>query len=171
MQKLQGTQAFCRRMPLQSSSKRIRALSAVAVILGWISIAGGETPGSRPEIEHRGETPPFGPLLNRGTPSNLVYRATCPPWGDTFLPKSKPPARRLLLVEGAGLKAEERVALACLQGLTSRQRPCIIPVRRRIKRKAPAAAARMATGFTSWTFPSAVCWTGWRPTARRRTRS
>jgi hypothetical protein len=45
------------------------------------------------------------------------------PWGDTFLPKSAPPARQLLVVPLADLKPEERIALGCLQALCSRRRP------------------------------------------------
>ena len=41
------------------------------------------------------------------------------------MPRSKPPARRLLVVDGADLTVEDRVALACLQGLVSRAQPRI----------------------------------------------
>lgn len=47
------------------------------------------------------------------------------PWGDTFFPKSKPPARELLVVDVRRLGAWERLALTCLQGLTARQRPVL----------------------------------------------
>jgi hypothetical protein len=56
-------------------------------------------------------------------PGDLPYAATPRPWGDTYLPKSNPPVRHLLAVELAPLKPEERVAAACLQGLTSRSQP------------------------------------------------
>ena len=47
------------------------------------------------------------------------------PWGDTFLPVSPAPASRLLVVNLHGLRADERVALTCLQGLTSRAQPTL----------------------------------------------
>jgi hypothetical protein len=58
-------------------------------------------------------------------PHNLPFAVTPRPWGDTFLPKSKPPARQLLVVDVERLTAAERIALACLQGLTSREQPRI----------------------------------------------
>ncbi|MGD0651070.1 MAG: GxGYxYP domain-containing protein [Verrucomicrobiia bacterium] len=58
-------------------------------------------------------------------PANLPFAVTPRPWGDTYLPKSKPPARRLLAVNVQRLKPEERIALTCLQGLTSREQPRI----------------------------------------------
>lgn len=45
------------------------------------------------------------------------------------MPKSKPPARVLLVVDVAPLKPEERIALTCLQGLTSREQPRIWLIR------------------------------------------
>jgi hypothetical protein len=47
------------------------------------------------------------------------------PWGDTFMPKSAPPARQLLAVDVSKLKPEEIVALSCLQAFTSRAQPCL----------------------------------------------
>jgi hypothetical protein len=58
-------------------------------------------------------------------PGNLPYEVTPRPWGDTYLPKSKPPARHLLAVNVQELNADERVAITCLQGLTSRDQPRI----------------------------------------------
>jgi hypothetical protein len=58
-------------------------------------------------------------------PYNLPFAVTPRPWGDSFLPKSKPPARHLLVVDAGNLNADERIALACLQGLTSREQPRI----------------------------------------------
>jgi GxGYxYP putative glycoside hydrolase C-terminal domain/GxGYxYP third domain/GxGYxYP_N 1st domain/GxGYxYP_N second domain len=55
----------------------------------------------------------------------LLYVVTARPWGDNYLPKSKPPARELLVVNVRHLKPDERIALTCLQGLTSRKQPCI----------------------------------------------
>lgn len=58
-------------------------------------------------------------------PANLPFVVTPRPWGDTYLAKSKPPARQLLAVDVEPLKPEERIALSCLQGLTSRDQPRI----------------------------------------------
>lgn len=56
-------------------------------------------------------------------PTNLeiIYRER--PWGDSFLPKSVPPARNLKVVDCGPLSKEERLALICLQGITSRAQP------------------------------------------------
>jgi hypothetical protein len=58
-------------------------------------------------------------------PENLTFSVTPRPWGNSFLPKSTPPARHLLVVDVVPLKPEERIALTCLQGLTSREQPRI----------------------------------------------
>ena len=47
------------------------------------------------------------------------------PWGDTFLPTSKALARELLVVDVRALSKDERLALVCLQGLTSRTEPVL----------------------------------------------
>jgi hypothetical protein len=47
------------------------------------------------------------------------------PWEDTFFPKSRPPAQRLQVVDVRPLSRAERLALVCLQGLTSRTEPCL----------------------------------------------
>ena len=56
-------------------------------------------------------------------PGGLVYKPLPRPWGDTYLPKSKPLARRLLVVDARKCKAEERIALWSLQALVSRKQP------------------------------------------------
>jgi hypothetical protein len=56
-------------------------------------------------------------------PGHLPFAVTPRPWGDTFLPKSKPPSRKLLVVDSARLEPDERIALTCLQGLSSREQP------------------------------------------------
>ncbi len=71
-------------------------------------------------VDRLDRMPPPDPL-----PSNLAVPDWPRPWGDTFLPKSPPPARTLLVVDTAPLSEPERIALACLQGLTSRTRPTI----------------------------------------------
>ena len=58
-------------------------------------------------------------------PSGLKFAPKPRPWGDTYVPKSSAPARRLLVIDGAKLTPEEKVAIACLQGLTSRKQPVI----------------------------------------------
>jgi hypothetical protein len=55
--------------------------------------------------------------------NNLIPYNQPRPWGDTFLPKSKEPAKHILAVDLDTLRDDERIALACLQGLTSRKRP------------------------------------------------
>ena len=60
-----------------------------------------------------------------GLPSDLAYQPKPRPWGDTFLPKSNPPARRLTVVDLGRCSSDERRALYCLQGLTSRKQPSI----------------------------------------------
>lgn len=54
-------------------------------------------------------------------PGNLPYVA--PPDRKTFVPKSPPPAEHLLVVDISNLSASERIALACLQALSSRKQP------------------------------------------------
>ncbi len=58
-------------------------------------------------------------------PSGFKGKETPRPWGDTFLPKSKTPAKHLLVVKMDRISEDERIALACLQGLTSRDKPRI----------------------------------------------
>ena len=60
-----------------------------------------------------------------GLPSDLAYQPKPRNWGDSFLPKSNPPARRLSVVDLGRCTSDERRALYCLQGLTSRKQPCI----------------------------------------------
>ncbi len=64
-------------------------------------------------------------ITNLVLPENLRLTVTPRPWGDTFVPKSKPPASQLLAVDIGPLKTEERIAVTCLQGLTSRDQPRI----------------------------------------------
>lgn len=54
-----------------------------------------------------------------------VARAETAPrvWGDSYVPKSPPPARHQLVVPLHGLNADERIALTCLQGLLAREQP------------------------------------------------
>jgi predicted XRE-type DNA-binding protein len=92
----------------------------------WCLAEKGELPAA--ELPQRwaalDRVPKLGPL-----PENLPYRTTPRPWGDTYLPKSVPPARRLLVVDVSKLGAPERIALTCLQGLTSRKQPRIWLIR------------------------------------------
>ncbi len=58
-------------------------------------------------------------------PDQLEAATTPRPWGTTFFPKSKPPANELLAVDVRKLSRAERLALVCLQGLTSRKQPIL----------------------------------------------
>ncbi len=58
-------------------------------------------------------------------PSDLKFRALPRPWGDTYLPKSKRPARRLTVVNLKNLPKEQAIALTCLQALSSRRQPSL----------------------------------------------
>ena len=50
-------------------------------------------------------------------------------WGDTFVPKSPPPARTIQTVSLHGLSKDERMAVTCLQGLLARKQPLLFLVR------------------------------------------
>ena len=50
-------------------------------------------------------------------------------WGDTFVPKSPPPARTIQTVSLHGLSKDERIAVTCLQGLLARKQPQLFLVR------------------------------------------
>ena len=50
-------------------------------------------------------------------------------WGDTFLPKSSPPARVMSAVSLAKLPADERIAVTCLQALLAREQPRLFLIR------------------------------------------
>ncbi|MEI7730907.1 MAG: GxGYxYP domain-containing protein [Verrucomicrobiota bacterium] len=63
------------------------------------------------------------PVRPTDLPAGLTVKEAPRNWGDTFLPKSKPPAREALAVSLNGLKSDERVALTCLQGLVAREQP------------------------------------------------
>jgi len=58
-------------------------------------------------------------------PASLAYRPASPTPGNTFLPRSHRPARRILLVDTSHCTADELDALLSLQGLTSRRHPCL----------------------------------------------
>jgi hypothetical protein len=74
----------------------------------------------REKLAELGNIPKPKPL-----PDKLQFAPVSRAWGDTYVPKSKPPARELLVVDAERLSIEERIALACLQGLTSREQPRI----------------------------------------------
>ena len=61
-----------------------------------------------------------GPL-----PGGLIAVESARPWGDSFVPKSKAPARELTAVWLKKLNDDQRIALTCLQGLTCRTEPQI----------------------------------------------
>jgi hypothetical protein len=68
--------------------------------------------------------------LNRATlpgplPGGLHAVEFPRPWGSSFVPKSKPPSRRLSVVSLDKMSKDARIAVGCLQGLTSRAEPQI----------------------------------------------
>ncbi len=89
-------------------SRRLILLLAVAVSARLAWAASSEPDASRIDL-----------------PEKLRLITTPRPWGETFVPKSKPPARRLLAVDVEHMTEPERVAVCCLQGLTSREQPRI----------------------------------------------
>ena len=62
-------------------------------------------------------------------PANLPFSSPSRAWGDTFLPKSRPPARHVLAVPLDGLRNDERIAVTCLQALLAREQPRLWLVR------------------------------------------
>jgi hypothetical protein len=87
----------------------------ISIFLSWLCLSVlAAPPAAKEESSPRLEVP-----------HGLPYVATPRPWGDTYLPKSKPPARQLLTVDIEPLTPEERTTVACLQGLTSREQPRI----------------------------------------------
>ncbi|MEI6714147.1 MAG: GxGYxYP domain-containing protein [Verrucomicrobiota bacterium] len=56
-------------------------------------------------------------------PAKVTHTEEPRPWGDSFLPKSAIPARKLLVVNTGKLTEDERIALTCLQGLIAREQP------------------------------------------------
>lgn len=58
-------------------------------------------------------------------PDGLEIVKTPRPWGETYLPKSNVPAETIEVVDARRLGREVRIALSCLQGLSSRTRPSI----------------------------------------------
>ena len=58
-------------------------------------------------------------------PANLPIARSARPWGDSLVPRSSVPARRMSAVDLSKLPLDERAALCCLQGLTSRRQPSI----------------------------------------------
>jgi hypothetical protein len=71
----------------------------------------------------------------RPIPENVPYRETPRPWGETFVPKSKVPRRKLVAVSFNKLNPAERIAVACLQGLTCRVDPHIWLLRQSMDRE------------------------------------
>jgi hypothetical protein len=58
-------------------------------------------------------------------PAGLPITRSARPWGESLVPKSPPPAKRLKAVALAKLPPDERAALCCFQGLTARREPSI----------------------------------------------
>lgn len=77
-----------------------------------------------------GFLPAFGDEdMGRDAPRPLAMIDRPRVWGESFVPKSKPPSRTMFAVSLAGLSADERIALTCLQGLVARERPQIFLIR------------------------------------------
>ena len=81
--------------------------------------------------EQAASPPPHKTAAAQGAelPAGLPVLEAPRNWGDTFMPKSKPPTRVVLSASLAGLKTEERIALSCLQGLLAREQPRLWLVR------------------------------------------
>jgi hypothetical protein len=62
-------------------------------------------------------------------PKNLAFTPTTRPADAHYVPKSNPPARRLLVVNTRDLNNAQKAAIGCLQGLTSRDTPILWIVR------------------------------------------
>ena len=88
----------CRPFPWRSD---LALVAAVALVVSLNSAAGSAEP----------------------PPSVLRAELTPRSWGDTFMPKSPPPARTMQAVSLHGLSADERISLTCLQGLLAREQP------------------------------------------------
>jgi hypothetical protein len=71
------------------------------------------------------------PVLMAAEPTDGDLVAVLAPrsWGDSYLPKSKPPARVMATVTLAGLSADERIAVTCLQSLLAREQPRLFLLR------------------------------------------
>lgn len=110
-------------MKYRSLRRRIVCLvSALASV--W---ACSGLPAGSPQIgQAASPTPPHAAsAATPAEPAKLAFHPQPRPWGETFLPRSQPPARRLLVVDATRCSEDERRALVCLQGLTSRSQPRI----------------------------------------------
>ena len=91
---------------------------ATILLFGCLSLASAAEPAGQPTPAQKKDSLPLADL-----PAGLPVVEAPRNWGDTFLPKSKPPAREVLSVPLAGLKTDERIAVTCLQGLLAREQP------------------------------------------------
>ncbi|MCE9631550.1 MAG: hypothetical protein K8S94_12655 [Planctomycetia bacterium] len=106
--------------PSRSLGRAMRAAAvhaATGLLLAGMVAGQAVVPAAAADAEG-GDAPPLLPTIDR--PRN---------WGDSFVPKSKPPARTMLAVALAGLSADERIAVTCLQALVAREQPRIFLIR------------------------------------------
>ena len=100
-------------------------------LFSYVSLASGAEPAGAPAKKPAQPRP--APKRNvvqpDELPSGLPVVEASRNWRDTFLPKSKPPAREVLSASLAGLKTDERIAVTCLQGLLAREQPRLWLVR------------------------------------------
>ncbi|MCU0875168.1 MAG: hypothetical protein MUE50_22785 [Pirellulaceae bacterium] len=102
----------------------MRTLTWVIFLFGCVSLASAAEPAAQTPHAQRNSV-----ITPADLPAGLAAFDAPRNWGDTFLPKSKPPARVVLSVSLAGLKTDERIAVTCLQGLLAREQPRLWLVR------------------------------------------
>lgn len=99
---------------------RYCAGQVVARAVAWCLAEKGLLSGS----EHRAILKRLDQMRRpEGLPEGIEIIDQPRPWGDTFFPKSRPPAEELLVVDVRRLGPWQRLALTCLQGLVARRRP------------------------------------------------
>jgi hypothetical protein len=98
-------------------SEVMRDLYQAILVFGWIWLAFAAKPSAAEKSAPLRPAQKNTVVQPADLPADLAVLDVPRNWGDTFLPKSKPPAREVLSVPLAGLKTDERIALTCLQGL------------------------------------------------------
>lgn len=117
------------RSSLASSMMQRSALActALAIVAGLRPVAAEAAdvvePSTRAAVPSVVSKPDAAPAATL----TALFRARS--WGDTFLPKSAPPARVPSKVALAGLPTDERIAVTCLQALLAREQPRMFLVR------------------------------------------
>jgi len=69
------------------------------------------------------------PAAQRPAFTNVPYANVPRAWGQTYVPKSKAPAKEIVAVKTRGLSPAEMIALTCLQGLVAREQPRLFLIR------------------------------------------